>query len=78
MFSEAAANVQARHSLLTEVDFKWLMVGQGQWIDTERLHRDPRYAAEMFRVAFASPSLALRECAELLQTLIFLQARPDR
>ncbi len=66
-----------RRTLLTEVDFKWLMAGEGHWIDTERLHRDSHYAAAMLRVAFASHSFALRECAELLQTQIFLKGLPD-
>lgn len=70
MFSEAAANFQARHSLLTEVDFKWLMAGQGQWIDTVRFHDDAAYASGLIDAALSSPSFALRECAVLLKTQI--------
>jgi hypothetical protein len=73
----AFVSTDNRYTLLTEVDFKWLMAGEGQWIDTERLHQDPHYAAAMLRVAFASHSFALRECAELLQTQIFLKALSD-
>ncbi len=54
-------------ALLTEVDFKWLMAGQGLWIDSARFHRDPPYAADLLRLALASPSSVLRECAALLQ-----------
>lgn len=54
-------------SLLTEVDFKWLMAGQGWWIDTARFHSDPAYAARFLRLARASSSFALRQCAALLQ-----------
>lgn len=67
---EAAASADARLSLLAEVDFKWLMAGQGCWIDTARFHSDPAYAAGLIRVALASQSFALRECAALLQAQI--------
>ena len=63
----AASSGDERVSLLTEIDFKWLMAGQGWWIDTTRFHRDPSYAARFLRLALASPSSALRECAALLQ-----------
>ena len=39
------ATTDERVLLLEEVDFKWLMAGQGWWIDTARLHNDPAYAA---------------------------------
>lgn len=65
--AEAATSVDARISLLAEVDFKWLMAGQGCWIDTNRFHSDPAYVAGLLRVALASQSFALRECAASLQ-----------
>lgn len=65
--AEAATSVDARISLLAEVDFKWLMAGQGCWIDTNRFHSDPAYVAGLIRVALASQSFALRECAASLQ-----------
>lgn len=65
-----ATGADARVSLLTDVDFKWLMAGQGWWIDTTRLHCDASYAAGLLRLALASPSFALRECAAALQTQI--------
>ena len=46
-------------SLLTEVDFKWLMAGHGWWMDTTRFHRDPTYAAGLLGLAMASESFAL-------------------
>lgn len=55
--------------LLTEVDFKWLMAGQGCWVNTRRFHADPAYAAELLRVAATSPCAALRECALCLRAL---------
>jgi len=67
---EAAPRTDERVSLLAEVDFKWLMAGQGWWIDAARFHRDPAYAAGFLRLAMASPSFALRDCAALLQALI--------
>lgn len=63
----AAAGADERLVLLAEVDFKWLMAGQGWWVDTTRFHRDPAYATRFLRLAMASPSFALRECAALLQ-----------
>ena len=54
-------------SLLTEVDFKWLMAGHGWWMDTARFHRDPTYAAGLLGLAMASESFALRDCAATLQ-----------
>ncbi|MDP2366962.1 hypothetical protein [Rhodoferax sp.] len=56
-----------RGLLLTEVDFKWLMAGQGWWINTKRLHSDAAYAAGLVGLALASPCAALRECAALLR-----------
>lgn len=55
-----------RVSLLVEIDFKWLMAGQGWWLDTARFHTDALYAAGLLRWALASPSEPLRECAALL------------
>lgn len=60
----------ARASLLNEVAFKWLMARHGWWIDATRLHADPLYADEILRLALASNSIALRECAVRLQVQI--------
>lgn len=54
--------------LLARVDFKWLMAGQGWWIDPHRFESDGAYAVEVLRFALASQSLALRACAASLQT----------
>lgn len=54
--------------LLTRVDFKWLMAGQGWWIDPHRFQHDSFYANEVLRFALASQSRALRACAASLQT----------
>lgn len=67
---EAAPGADERVSLLAEVDFKWLMAGLGWWIDTTRFHSDPSYAAGFLRLAMASQSFALRECAASLQAQI--------
>jgi hypothetical protein len=56
-----------RAVLLEEVDFKWLMAGQGWWIDTTRLHTDADYARQMFDLVDATPSATLKDCAALLQ-----------
>lgn len=54
-------------SLLSAVDFKWLMTGHGWWVDSARLSTDPSYAATLLGLAMASPSAALRDCAARLQ-----------
>lgn len=56
--------------LLLEVDFKWLMAGQGRWIDPQRLHTDPDYAHDCLENATHSPCAALRHCAHDLQELM--------
>ena len=66
--AEALASDDAYASMLTEVDFKWLLAGEGQWIDVIRFRCDFSYAADLIRVALLSPSFALRECAAVLQT----------
>lgn len=70
LFVAAVTDADARIGLLAEVDFKWLMAGEGQWIDATRFHCDPVYAAGLIRWALASPSFALRECAAVLQAEI--------
>jgi hypothetical protein len=75
VFADTAADADARVFLLAEVDFKWLMAGQGVWIDTTRFHLDPSYAAGLLRWALASPSFALRECSALLQAQMADPAR---
>ncbi len=71
---EAEPDADARASLLAEVDFKWLMTGHGCWIDAARFHCDPSYAADLLRLAMASPSFALRDCAAFLQAQIGVPA----
>ena len=53
--------------LLIEVDFKWLMAGQGNWVDPVRLRADPLYAQHCLQAAIHSPCAALRRCAHHLQ-----------
>ena len=67
MFTRAITGSDARDSLLTEVEFKWLMAGHGWWIDMARFRRDPAYATDLLRLALASESAALRDCAVMLQ-----------
>jgi hypothetical protein len=49
--------------LLARVDFKWLMAGQGWWIDPHRFQNDLPYADAVLHLALASQSLPLRKCA---------------
>lgn len=74
MFTHAMTGPDARDSMLTEVEFKWLMAGHGWWIDMARFHRDPAYAADLLRLAMASESASLRDCAAALQA----QAAPGK
>ena len=61
------AGPDAQAALLTEVDFKWLMAGQGCWVDSARLQADASYASDMLKRARASSCTALRDCAVTLQ-----------
>ena len=64
---QRAISADARALLLTEVDFKWLMAGQGWWVNAQRFHADPRYAADLLRLGLISPCATLRACALTLQ-----------
>lgn len=66
----AQRNDCAASALLMEVDFKWLMAGQGCWIDPDRLHADPLYASGCLQAAINSRCDALRRCARFLQELL--------
>lgn len=59
-----------RQVLLEEVDFKWLMAGQGWWIDTARLHSDPSYATHLLDLVEITQSVALKDCAALLRVQV--------
>ncbi|MBB1075553.1 hypothetical protein HUU62_14160 [Rhodoferax sp. 4810] len=67
-----ATVVDERLVLLEEVDFKWLMAGQGWWIDTGRLHTDTSYASDLLQLVAQTPSPALRTCAAHLQARLGL------
>ena len=66
------AGTDERLVLLEEVDFKWLMAGQGWWIDTWRLHTDSGYASHLLQLVEQTPSAALRTCAAHLQARLGL------
>jgi hypothetical protein len=53
-------------SLLAQVDFKWLMAGQGCWVDSQRFEHDAAYADALLRQAQTSPCAPLRACAQQL------------
>ncbi|MDB5846134.1 MAG: hypothetical protein JWP79_3444 [Polaromonas sp.] len=71
VLAQDKGNFDACACLLARVDFKWLMAGQGWWIDPHRFESDAAYAVEVLRFALASESLALRACAASLQTQFF-------
>ncbi|HYE38571.1 MAG TPA: hypothetical protein VEB23_01485 [Ramlibacter sp.] len=49
------------------VDFKWLMAGQGRWVNLTRLQHDAAYADDCIASALASACEPLRERAVELQ-----------
>ncbi len=53
----------SRVTLLTEVDFKWLMAGQGWHVDAARFQRDTAYAEKLLQLALESSCAALCNCA---------------
>lgn len=59
-------NFDISEALLAEVDFKWLMSGQGWPVDMVRFQDDPSYATRMLETAISAGSPALRECAASL------------
>ena len=67
MFIETGTQADTCSSLLAEVDFKWLMAGQGLRIDLPRFRSDSVYAAGLIALALDSDSFVLRACATLLQ-----------
>lgn len=58
---------QVFDDLLTEVDFKWLMAGQGWWVDSDRIKQDPIYASACIQSALDSDCDPLRHCAANLR-----------
>ena len=64
-------NFDVPDTLLAEVDFKWLMAGQGWRVDPTRFHADAAYAKRLLRAAMGSEIVALRECATVLYSKNF-------
>lgn len=60
---------------LAEVDFKWLMAGQGCWVDTARLHSDRSYAQACFAQAQQLHCDPLPACVHHLSALLATSAR---
>ncbi len=56
--------------LLLEVDFKWLMAGQGYAVDPDRLLHDPAYADTCLQCAQHSNCTALQDCALNLREVL--------
>ena len=54
-----AIGFDLQDDMLIEVDFKWLMAGQGYWVDTTRLRTDSNYAHTCVEQALHS------HCSEL-------------
>jgi hypothetical protein len=60
MNSRPTASTHPDDAIVELVAFKWLMAGQGWWIDLARLRRDKVYAGECLRHALESGSQCLR------------------
>lgn len=73
---EREPGVDTGAALLAEVDFKWLMAGQGHDVDAARLHDDPAYATTCRAWARALPDRELRACTERLLGIL-APLRPD-
>ena len=56
--------------LLDFVDFKWLLAGEGHWIDLDRLRDDRAYAFGCLALARASASATLRSAGTRLARLL--------
>ncbi|HWP20932.1 MAG TPA: hypothetical protein VNO84_17515 [Burkholderiaceae bacterium] len=54
---------------LALVDFKWLMAGQGWWVDLSRMQRDEDYARACIECALGTDCEPLRERARALQAV---------
>ncbi|MCF8211851.1 MAG: hypothetical protein K9K38_20975 [Rhodoferax sp.] len=50
-------------TIVAESDFKWLMAGEGHWVDTARLHQDSGYAQVCVQTALQSTCPALHQLA---------------
>lgn len=58
-----ATGLDSQEDMLIEVDFKWLMAGQGYWVDTTRLRTDSEYAHTCVEHALHSHCPALQQFA---------------
>jgi hypothetical protein len=56
----------SREETLLLVDFKWLMAGQGYWLDVPRWSRDTDYARRFTALALACGNAAVRASARRL------------
>jgi hypothetical protein len=56
----------SREDTLSLVDFKWLMAGQGYWLDVPRWGRDADYAHRFTALALACGNVAVRAAARRL------------
>jgi len=64
---DRSTSAAERLRLLDEVDFKWLMAGQGWWVDTWRLHTDPTYAGGLMDLALQLGLAPLAQCTAHLR-----------
>jgi hypothetical protein len=61
---------RAEPPLLDLVSFKWLMAGQGWWVNLSRMRQDPTYARNCAQIGLASDQILLQQrSGELLAAL---------
>jgi hypothetical protein len=56
----------AREDTLLLIDFKWLMAGQGWWLDMAAWGSDRAYTAQLLQCALQSDNATLRATATLV------------
>ncbi len=63
---EAEVTRISRADTLLLVDFKWLMAGQGWWLDMAAWGHDRAYTAQLLQCALQNDNETLRATAKLL------------
>ena len=67
----------SRDAMLLLVDFKWLMAGQGYWLDVARWGCDTEYRRHLVAAALRSENATVRSAALRLTAQTELTALPS-
>lgn len=74
----ARLNFDIPDALLAEVDFKWLMSGQGYRVDPKRFYAEQAYTMDLLQLGLHSESPAVHVCAAYLLEKIERASTVDR